>query len=254
MTREAAKAGTGKALGKATASAPAGVGRSAVKAVPMPERSLAERAYEKLKAAIFDFELLPGDRFTENEMAERLGMSRTPVRDALYRLERDGYLSVHLRLGWSVRPYDFEQFENLYDLRLILEEAAIARLCEMTERPGLEALKDAWLVDPAQRLAETKAVAALDEAFHVTLVEAAGNPEVSRTHREVTERIRIIRRLDFTQGHRIDKTYDEHAQILRAIIRRRGDEAIRLLRTHITSSKSEVRKITLHRLYTARTT
>ena len=82
-------------------------------------------------------------------------------------------------------------------------------------------------------------------------MEAAGNPEVARCHREVTERIRIMRRLDFTQQHRIDKTYDEHAQILRAVIRRRADEANRLLRSHIEASKAEVRKITLHRLHTA---
>jgi len=68
------------------------------------ERSLAETAYEKLKASIFDFELLPGDRFSETDIAGRLSMSRTPVRDALYRLEREGYLQVHLRVGWSVRP------------------------------------------------------------------------------------------------------------------------------------------------------
>jgi DNA-binding GntR family transcriptional regulator len=84
------------------------------------------------------------------------------------------------------------------------------------------------------------------------LVAAAGNPEVARCHREVTERIRIVRRLDFTQQHRIDLTYDEHAQILRAVIRRRADEANRLLRSHIEASKAEVRKITLHRLFTAR--
>ena len=77
------------------------------------ERSLAEIAYEKLKAGIFDFELLPGDRFSETDIAGRLNMSRTPVRDALYRLEREGYLQVHLRVGWSVRPYDFEQFGSL---------------------------------------------------------------------------------------------------------------------------------------------
>ncbi len=74
--------------------------------VVAPERSLSETAYGKIKASIFDFELLPGDRFTESEMAERLAMSRTPVRDALYRLEREGYLQVQLRVGWSVRPYD----------------------------------------------------------------------------------------------------------------------------------------------------
>jgi len=225
--------------------------RAAVKPA-VAERSLAETAYEKIKARIFDFELLPGDRFTETEIAEHLRMSRTPARDALYRLEREGYLNVHLRIGWSVRPFDFRQFENSYDLRLILEEASVTRLCELAERPRLDDLKSAWLVPSGERLSVGNDVAALDEAFHRALVEAAGNPEVSRCHREVTERIRIIRRLDFTQPHRIANTYDEHAQILRAVIRRRADEANRLLRSHIAASKAEVRKITLHRLYAAR--
>jgi DNA-binding GntR family transcriptional regulator len=227
--------------------------RAVAAVAPGPaERSLAEVAYEKLKARIFDFELLPGDRFTESEIAERLRMSRTPARDALYRLEREGYLQVHLRVGWSVRPFDFRQFENSYDLRLILEEASVTRLCDQQERDGLEALKTTWLVPEAERSSSPMDVATLDEAFHSTLVEVAGNPEVARCHREVTERIRIIRRLDFTQAHRIDKTYDEHAQILRAILRRRADEANRLLRSHIEASKAEVRKITVHRLYAAR--
>ena len=228
--------------------------RARAKVASVPERSLAESAYHQLKASIFDFELLPGDRFTENEIAARLGMSRTPVRDALYRLERDGYLQVHLRFGWSVRPYDFQQFEDLYDLRLVLEEAAVARLCDMDERPELDALKAVWLVPDAERREDGAAVAALDEAFHTTIVDAAGNRELARCHREVTERIRIVRRLDFTQPHRVAKTYDEHAQILRAIIRRRADEATRLLRSHVGESKAEVRKITVHRLATARTT
>ena len=91
-----------------------------------PEPSLAETAYAQIKASLFDFELLPGDRFSETEVAARLKMSRTPVRDALYRLEREGYLRVHLRVGWSVRPFDFKSFEDFYDLRLILEEASVA--------------------------------------------------------------------------------------------------------------------------------
>ena len=227
--------------------------RSTARAVTAaPERSLAELAYERIKARIFDFDLLPGDRFTETEMAEALSMSRTPAREALYRLEREGFLQVHLRVGWSVRPFDFRQFEHNYDLRLILEEASVRRLCELPERPRLDALKDVWLVPKAERLASSKEVASLDETFHTTLVDAAGNPEVARCHRDVTERIRIIRRLDFTQAHRIDRTYDEHAQILRAVIRRRADEANRLLRSHIEASKAEVRKITVHRLYAAR--
>lgn len=232
--------------------------RSLAKAVatrspsPAPERSLGEIAYAKIKASLYEFELLPGDHFTESAIAERLEMSRTPVRDALYRLEREGFLEVHLRVGWRVRPYDFEKFENLYDLRLILEQASVTRLCDLDTRPGLDLLKEQWLVPVAERKSAMREVAALDEAFHTTLVEAAGNPEVARCHHEVTERIRVIRRLDFSQSYRIDKTYEEHGQILRAVIRRRADEANRLLRSHIEASKAEVRKITLHRLYTAR--
>jgi DNA-binding GntR family transcriptional regulator len=225
---------------------------AALKQAAPAERSLAETAYAKLKAGIFEFELLPGDRFSETEIAERLKMSRTPVREALYRLEREGYLQVHFRIGWSVRPFDFAQFENFYDLRLILELASVQRLCERIDRPDLDELKSIWLVPPAERITDPVQISTLDEAFHTTLVDAAGNPEVTRSHREVTERIRIIRRLDFTQKHRIDRTYDEHAQILRAVIRRRADQAMLLLRTHIEASKAEVRKITLHKLYTSR--
>jgi DNA-binding GntR family transcriptional regulator len=217
-----------------------------------PDPSLAEIAYAQVKASLFDFELLPGDRFSETEVAARLRMSRTPVRDALYRLEREGYLQVHLRVGWSVRPFDFKSFEDFYDLRVILEEASVLRLCDMPQREGLDALAAVWLVPAADRVADSKKVSALDEAFHSQLVSIAGNAEVARCHREVTERIRIIRRLDFTQSYRIHATYDEHGQILRAIMRRRVEEANRLLRSHIETSKAEVRKITMHRLYTAR--
>lgn len=84
------------------------------------------------------------------------------------------------------------------------------------------------------------------------LVGAAGNPELARIHHDISNRIRIIRRLDFTQPERIDATYDEHAQILDNVMSRRLDEASRLLRHHIEASKAVVRQITLHRLYSAR--
>lgn len=222
---------------------------------PAPEArrpSLAETVYQQLKEDIFDFRLLPGDRFTEGQLAERLSVSRTPVREALQRLEKEGYLEVHFRAGWSVRRLDFGQFDHLYDLRIILESAAVRQLCEQQERPALEALKLAWLVTPEERTSDGREASRLDERFHATLVAAAGNPEVARCHGEVTERIRIIRRLDFTHADRVAATYQEHAQILRAIVRRRADQAVMLLRAHIETSKSEVRKISLHQLYVAR--
>ena len=95
-------------------------------------------------------------------------------------------------------------------------------------------------------------VAQWDEEFHSALVAAAGNGEMARIHRDVTDRIRIIRRLDFTMQRRIDATYDEHSKILKAIRANRGDQAAMLLRAHIETSQAEVRKITLHQVHVAR--
>lgn len=218
---------------------------------PAANTNLASAVYDRIKNDIFDFRLLPGARFTETEVAGRAGVSRTPVREALYRLEREGYIQVSSRNGWSVKPFDFESFENLYDVRVILELAAVRKLCETETKPGLEDLKETWLAPPVKRVRDPQRISVLDEKFHAGLVAAAGNPELARIHHEITERIRIIRRLDFTQPDRIDSTYDEHAQILRNVLRRRLDQSNLLLRSHIESSKASVRKITVHRLHTA---
>jgi DNA-binding GntR family transcriptional regulator len=104
------------------------------------------------------------------------------------------------------------------------------------------------------RSPDTAQVAQWDEAFHCSLVAAAGNAEMARVHSDVTDRIRIriIRRLDFTQQPRIEATYDEHAKILKAIRAIRGDQAAMLLRAHIETSQAEVCKITLHQVHLAR--
>jgi DNA-binding GntR family transcriptional regulator len=217
--------------------------------------SRAEMVYEQLKRDVADFKLVPGDRFTENELSERLGVSRTPVRQALFRLQQEGYVEVLFRNGWRVLPFDFEQFEQLYDLRMVLETTAVQRLCAddaKVDRALLDQIAAIWLVPAAERSTDIRQVAQWDEDFHCSLVAAAGNAEMTRVHRDVTERIRIIRRLDFTKPARIDATYEEHAKILRAIQRKRSDPAVMLLRAHIQTSQAEVRKITLHQVHTAR--
>ena len=215
--------------------------------------NLSEQVYTRLKAQIHDFELVPGDRFSEVELGTRLGVSRTPVREALFRLRNEGFLDVESKTGWFVRAIDFGRIEQLYDLRVVLELACVARLCARSEDPPeLDALKAVWLVPAAERLTDGRTVGAFDEQFHATLVRAAGNGEMARVHWDVTERIRIVRRLDFTRDDRIEATYAEHAKILRAIIQRKPDPAQLLLRAHIDQSKAEVRKITLHTLHEAR--
>lgn len=215
--------------------------------------ALAEKVYQALKQDIFEFRLMPGDRFSENEIADRLDVSRTPVRQALFWLEREGYVEVWFRSGWQVKPFDFEYFEELYDFRTVLEREAVRRLCALPTLACAEILtelKSFWIDAP--RLEDGKAVSAHDEAFHMALVAAAGNQEMARIHAELTEKIRIIRRLDFTRDDRVDATYREHAQILRAIFQQKTEEAQRILTDHIAVSKAEVRKITLHMLQQAR--
>jgi DNA-binding GntR family transcriptional regulator len=214
---------------------------------------LADQVYDTLKAQIHDFQLVSGDRFSEAELGQRLGMSRTPVREALFRLRDEGFLGVESKFGWFVLPIDFGRLEQLYDLRVVLELASVTRLCSVVDAgPEIEALKSVWLVPPAERLSDAHEVGAHDEQFHATLVRAAGNAEMARVHWDVTERIRIIRRLDFTRQDRVEATYAEHGKILRAVMQKKADQAQLLLKTHIEQSKAEVRKITLHTLQSAR--
>ena len=233
-------------------------GKIAPKKVRTVRRSVADQVYENVKQDIAEFRLIPGDRFTENELSLRLKVSRTPVRQSLYRLQQEGYVEVLFRSGWRVLPFDFDKFEQLYDLRILLESSAVAQLCDATAvrtKKGqelLDSLIAIWLVAPQDRSDDTVQVSQWDEQFHCALVEAAGNMEIARVHKEVTDRIRIIRRLDFTKQARIDATYEEHAKILNAIQRKRSDQATLLLRTHIETSQAEVRKITLHQVFMAR--
>jgi DNA-binding GntR family transcriptional regulator len=174
------------------------------------------------------------------------------LRDALYRLQREGFLEVAFRGGWQVRNLDFHYFDDLYDLRIVLETAAVERICAMSARPRqLAQLERIWLVSCQEREQDGRRVSQLDEQFHASLVAAAGNAEMSRVHAELTEKMRIIRRLDFTQDARVDATYRQHADILQLVLA--GDHAASsaLLRSHIQESQLKVREITLHRLQEA---
>ncbi|WP_260998055.1 GntR family transcriptional regulator [Thalassolituus hydrocarboniclasticus] len=215
--------------------------------------NLAERIYQQLKNDIFDFQLLPGDRFSENEIARRMQASRTPVREALYRLERDGFVQVHFRSGWQVRPFDFRYFEDLYDVRTLLEVAAVKRLCgHMNIKEQLAGLITLWCCQESQRLNDSTLLAEMDEDFHFSLLELSGNQEMAAIHRMVCERLRIIRRLDFTQEGRIAATYDEHSHILNLMLNGNAEDAANFLSRHIEISKNTVRHITLHRIQSAK--
>ncbi len=228
-------------------------------ASPLLRVSLADEVYDRLKNDLSHFVWVPGDRFTEQEVCDRLQVSRTPVRQALVRLQQEGQVEVQFRNGWRVLPFDFERFDQLYDLRVLIETEAVQRLCEGRTRGDpkrseqiLEELARRWLVPKTRRSIDPHEVSAWDEAFHQSLVDATGNTEMLRAHRDITDRIRIIRRLDFTQRPRIEATFEEHGKILQAILKKRVEQSRMLLKTHIETSQVEVRKITLHQLQLAR--
>jgi DNA-binding GntR family transcriptional regulator len=229
--------------------------------LPTPARSAsrADHVYFSLRDDIFEMRLLPGDRVTEGSIAERFDVSRTPAREALQRLQSDGLMQGYVRGGWEVVPIDFKRFDDLYEMRTLIETFAIRKLFSAHPRlaSDLEALLDeldaTWNVAAARRIRDGREVAALDEAFHHALVCAAGNEELSNAMQRVTDRIRVVRRLDFVYGDCIDDTYDEHVAILRAIRDRQAERSVVLIARHIEDSQAEVRCLTVHRLQGART-
>ncbi len=217
-----------------------------------PRHNLTERIYAELKRNIFDFQLLPGDRFTESEIAHRVAASRTPVREALTRLQREGFVEVGFRSGWQVKPFDLGQYEQLYDVRLVLEQAAVRRLCLMEAAPALAELKQVWLAPAHERIREADALCAREQDFHEQLVAAAGNTEMARIHHDVNQRLSIVRRIELIEHPRIDAIYEEHARMLQAVLDRDAEQAQQLLAAHTETSKSDVRRITVHMLFAAR--
>jgi DNA-binding GntR family transcriptional regulator len=211
--------------------------------------TLGQDVYQRIKEEIFEFRMPPGQRYSEQSLATSLGVSRTPLRFALHVLANEGYLNrLDGHSSWQVKPLDLGYYEDLYDFRLDIEVLAIHCLCRMDVMPELLSLGAFWRVPKKQRVLDGKEVAREDEEFHRALVTLAGNQEMLRTFNNLTERIRIIRRLDFIDPDRIAAAFDEHAKILAMLTARKAQSAEMLMRAHINASRTEIRHITLHRL------
>lgn len=208
--------------------------------------NLSELVYQRIKNDIFDFKLMPSERFTEAEIAQTYKVSRTPTRQALYRLQQEGYVDVTFRSGWTVRPLDLSYYDELYEIRIMIEQFSIQKLCIQDAKniKEIQELVTIWMVESNQYIQDLKTISQLDESFHSILVLAAGNKELAKLHHDITEKIRIIRRLDFSKNYRIEATYQEHQKILNSIIIQDVRSSL-LITEHIQQSRDEVKKITL---------
>jgi ABC-type oligopeptide transport system ATPase subunit/biotin operon repressor len=192
-----------------------GGGAAAARARPVRRPSsenLAARVFATIKQDIFDFRLLPGDRFTEGEVADRMGVSRTPVREALYQLEREGYVDVLFRPAGRFVPSTSRASRTCMTCGSCSRPQQCAGCANSRRRPRASCRCEPALADPRVGApARPEGGGRARRGLHAGMVAAAGNDRMARIHGDVTaERIRIIRRLDFTKAPRIDATYVEH--------------------------------------------
>lgn len=206
--------------------------------------SRADHAYAELKRRLLSGEFALNVRLGEERLASLIGMSRTPIREALFRLHAEGLVERWSDGGFRPVAPDVSVMLDIYEVRSALEVAAIRRPSQLGmahDREMLEALRADWLelADDAEREPDPGFVA-VDESFHIALAEAAGNQVLVDQLRLLNDRIRVVRMQDFMVEGRIASTIAEHLTILDALLAGEPALAEQLLSEHIGLSISVV--------------
>lgn len=197
--------------------------------------SQADVAYRRIKEAIIEGALAPGTRAAEQQIALRLGMSRTPVHQAIVRLEHERWLELSPRRGISIAPIDPDEMLEIYEILMSLEGTAAGRLAA---RPRVS---DG--IDDALRAANARCVAALDAGdllawaeadyrFHTALVEESGNERLTQLVGAVAEQAHRARLLTVRLRPVPVMSNADHEAITTAIEKRRPTTARRALEAH----------------------
>ncbi|ARP97632.1 GntR family transcriptional regulator [Bordetella genomosp. 13] len=189
--------------------------------------------YERIKAMAATFRLRPGERVNEVELARQLGVSRTPVREALNRIAAEGFLVATPNRGYSARPLDAKQILDLYEYRATVELGLVRLVCARATDEQLRELADFTEQNRDTPDTDEQALHALerDEAFHERLARLAGNDEFLRSVRSINERIRFARWLDLKS--RRFATRNDHPAIVQALQARDLAQVEALMRAHI---------------------
>ncbi|WP_459617049.1 GntR family transcriptional regulator [Bordetella sp. 2513F-2] len=179
------------------------------------------------------FGLRPGERVNELELARQLGVSRTPVREALSRIAAEGFLVPTPNRGYTVRPLDARQILQLYEYRATVELGVVRLACERASDDALRELAEFADQTRDEPESDAQAIRLLwrDEAFHERLAALAGNEEFLRSVKSINERIRFARWLDLKTRRSL--TRNDHPEIMRALLARDLDGAQALMRKHI---------------------
>jgi DNA-binding GntR family transcriptional regulator len=201
----------------------------------VPRVSLADQAYEKLRSAIVSGVLAPGDRLIERRLSEQLGVSRTPLREAVVRLVHEGLLTARPTGGVSVTSVNEKDAREIWGIRLGLEGYASGLAATHRTDAELELLRS--LVDQQREHLEPlnrDALASVNDRFHSTLYEASRLrylPDVIETYRKYSVTFRVY---DVYTAEEVQEGIKDHERIVAAVALGDAGEAEQAMRAHLT--------------------
>lgn len=216
------------------------------------DRNSADRAYLELREMAARFTFKPNERINEGQLARDLGISRTPVREALSRLAAEGFLTFQPGQGFSCRSLDPDAILDLYEARQAVESEGVRLAVERARDPDLEEVRlFLQQSEPQYRGASPASVLVeLDEAFHLRMIRLSGNRELERILGNLNARSRFIRWIDMDRRRAI--TPDDHRRIVEAVTSRDPDFAASRMREHIFRRReeaTEAARLAFSRLY-----
>jgi DNA-binding GntR family transcriptional regulator len=203
-------------------------------------RKMTDWVTEELRNAIVELRLRPGAPLREVALAEQLGVSKTPLREAFARLEQEGRVETTSFKGAVVTGYSERDLNEIYDLRALLEGAAARSAAEGSTADMLDALRDVVVRSRELRDAgDLGALAGLHEQFDLIVYAQVTNERIVALIENLRAHLTRIGKLTVGIPGRVEASVEEHAAIVDAIAARDPDEAERLMRVHIGSVLSD---------------
>ncbi len=205
--------------------------------------SLQERTYQALRAALLDGEFPVGERIFEAQVAEMLGVSRVPVREAVRRLQQDGLLEVRPRSGIYVASVSQDEADDIYRIRAALEGAAAGLAAERIAAGELEALGELLKREEDESRqarqssgSQSQVVARADE-FHRAVHSYARSPRLYELLELIYAQVMHFRNITLSMPGRAEAATHGHHELYDALQRHDSAEAERLMREHIDSAR-----------------
>jgi len=194
--------------------------------------SIVDRIHRELRGKAVTFRFRPGERLNEVILAKELGVSRTPLREALNRLVAEGLLTFSANQGFFRKPLDVKEIFDLYEFRQQMEMVAVRLAVERASDDQLLELESFVQKSAKEHGPHTpEELISLDEEFHDRLITLTGNIEMRNRLRNVNDRIQYVRWIDM-DGRR-SETQTQHKEIVCSLRERNTEKCIRLMGEHI---------------------